>query len=662
MLHKQITKKLAALFCGSFMLLNVAQSQVFDFTVSNYTWDNTPVNYQPDTADKAYPMVYLLMSKNNVYSYNELKKGYEQFFVSHTIVYLNEDKAVEDNNKVYIPVYQSQSLVSIDVRVIDKGKVTYEANAKDFIKVEEDGKEYNMIALKGLAKGQVVEKIVKTRLDFDLNGEDYFQFDYPVKKAHFLLISPKELEFRCKSYNGFAPIKDSINDGLSYSYATSTNVAAVNEDEKYAYLSANKMRVEYTYYQNRESLKKYAKWPELGRMYFDQVYNGYDKNQKELDKLLSKIGVDKLKTDEEKFFAIENYLKTNISIEKTAQSTGDLSAEIKRKYTTPYSFNLIMAQCLRKSGITFEMVLTCSREYKKFDADFDSWSYLKALLFYLPSTATYIDPQEPLKRAGSIDPTYLGQKGLFIKFIQIGDAVSAVANVKQIAAPASSSNIDREVYTATLNGEMDKMTIDYHREMNNYADQNLRALYYIFTDDKKKELVEGFVKGMAADATVSDIKVENYNMTNISELKKPFTINAKVSSGHYIESAGDKYLIKMGELIGQQVEMYQEKPRQFGIDIPYTHHYHRTLVLNIPAGYKVKGADKFNINLAYNNESGKPSYGFTSSYKIEGGKLTVECNEYYNDITYPLSVFATYQKVINAAADFNKISVLLEKE
>ena len=46
----------------------------------------------------------------------------------------------------------------------------------------------------------------------------------------------------------------------------------------------------------------------------------------------------------------------------------------------------------------------------------------------------------------------------------------------------------------------------------------------------------------------------------------PLIVNAKISSTSYMERAGQKYIFKIGELIGPQAEMYQENERKFDVE------------------------------------------------------------------------------------------------
>jgi len=63
----------------------------------------------------------------------------------------------------------------------------------------------------------------------------------------------------------------------------------------------------------------------------------------------------------------------------------------------------------------------------------------------------------------------------------------------------------------------------------------------------------------------------------------------------------------------------------------------------------------------YTNEEGKVILSFKSSYTIEGNKVKVIIEEFYKQTQYPAEIFNEYRSVVNAAADFEKISLIFEK-
>jgi hypothetical protein len=60
--------------------------------------------------------------------------------------------------------------------------------------------------------------------------------------------------------------------------------------------------------------------------------------------------------------------------------------------------------------------------------------------------------------------------------------------------------------------------------------------------------------------------------------------------------------------------------------------------------------------------NGKTEAHFESSYKQNDNVVTVTNTESYHAINYPLNIFDSYKAVINAAADFNKITLILSKQ
>jgi hypothetical protein len=83
--------------------------------------------------------------------------------------------------------------------------------------------------------------------------------------------------------------------------------------------------------------------------------------------------------------------------------------------------------------------------------------------------------------------------------------------------------------------------------------------------------------------------------------------------------------------------------------------------IHLPSGYQVKNADDLLIDIAYADEDDVP-FSFKSEYRIADNVLTISIEEFYKEIYAPLSRYEDFRKVVNAAADFNKITLVLEKK
>ena len=141
---------------------------------------------------------------------------------------------------------------------------------------------------------------------------------------------------------------------------------------------------------------------------------------------------------------------------------------------------------------------------------------------------------------------------------------------------------------------------------------------------------------------------------------KPLILHTKTKSGELIERAGNKLLLKIGMAIGPQVEMYQEKPRQEPVNMPFGHIEERKIDFVIPDGYTISNPNDLKISQTY-TDNGEQTMGFVCSYEIKGNILSVHIVEQYHHEFYPMDQFAPFRKIINSSADFNKVVLVLEK-
>ncbi len=108
------------------------------------------------------------------------------------------------------------------------------------------------------------------------------------------------------------------------------------------------------------------------------------------------------------------------------------------------------------------------------------------------------------------------------------------------------------------------------------------------------------------------------------------------------------------------MELYQENKRTLPVEIDFPHSYTRKIILILPKGATVKNLEKLVMDFK-TNINGKSEAGFKSSFEKKGDEITIDNTEYYNIVNYPLDKFDEYKGVINAAADFNKIVVIINK-
>ena len=581
----------------------------------------------------------------------------EMFYSRHVRVHINEQSMVEAYNKIYIPVNAPEDLLTLHARTLTKDGKSYDLQKSDMKLVTEEGQSFMILAIEGLEKDAELEYFFTTHENVRVFFSERLQSHAFSRQLKLDIISPDFLVFEARVYNGAATISDSTASKKRWLTITSGPVTPLDNEEKYNFYAANVMRVEFKLVQNRNTnSNRLNTWDDAGGRYYE-VYHEFDKTDaKEVDKLISRLGL-KSGTPEEKVKKIERFMKSNVMVNEHDEEE-NIRLMLSRKYGSAAQVVKTYVALFEKLDIPYEMVVTCDRSKRKFDPDFDTWSFLDETVFFFPFSGKYMDPGNIFFRYGWIPALYTENYGLFIRNVKIGDAVSGVSTVKKIEGTKPELHFDNMIADIRLSNDGDKALIDIDREMAGYADNNLRAIYFYSNEEDKKKIAEEFLKSCGGEgAELKSSSAENFNM-NSDEYDKPFVMKATLESPGIIEKAGNTILVAIGQVIGQQVEMYQDHARQNPIDQEFPHTYKRVLKFYIPDGYTAKGLEKLKMNIIGEDKS---QMGFTSDYTLEGNLLTVTVNEYYTVTHLPASAYDPFRRVINAAADFNKLKVILEK-
>jgi hypothetical protein len=208
--------------------------------------------------------------------------------------------------------------------------------------------------------------------------------------------------------------------------------------------------------------------------------------------------------------------------------------------------------------------------------------------------------------------------------------------------------------------------IDATYSFTGYTATGLREAIALQPKTKINELVEKMLPlaekpDDIVNYTIKNEKFENYNKN------KPLEMHASINAPQLTEQAGPDYLFKLGDVIGDQGELYTETERKLPVDIDYPFYLNRTITINIPKGYKIKNPEAIKLHADYVDANLKPVISFTSDYTLKtdkklGDKLIVNISEFYLQVHYPASDYEIYRKVFNTSADFNKVSLILEKK
>jgi hypothetical protein len=166
------------------------------------------------------------------------------------------------------------------------------------------------------------------------------------------------------------------------------------------------------------------------------------------------------------------------------------------------------------------------------------------------------------------------------------------------------------------------------------------------------------------DMGTQNITIRSYSVQNDRPEDiciKPFIWNVNLTANALLEMAGEDIIFKVGETIGEQSQLYQINERTLPVYVGNLHNYFRQIEFKIPEGYSVSNLENLKMNVEMVRD-GKVSCCFRSDYTLEGDVLKIRSIEYYSDMEYPKKEFEAFRDVINAAADFNKKTILITRK
>lgn len=625
-----------------------------------YNWETNP-SYNIEESDK--DMVAIKDKIVTEFYFED--QNLTEYYLEHKILWLNSDDRIEEYNKIYLAFSNKTSLKVSKARVIKKTGEIIELDESKILSAEneETGRKYNYFALEGLQKGSIVEYyyVIKRRPTYQGARVD-IQNDYNKKAVEFDLYAPSNLLFTFKSFNLNSTVtKDETSTEKMHWQLAIKDVVGIDKEEQSPYRAALGY-VMYKLHQNTANNIIITSYNEVAQNLFAFYYPEYNEEE---TKLINKFAKNiKLNNDDEneekKARIIDLYIKENIYIsDNDSENLKNLSNVINTKTANETGIVKLYVALFKKFNITHEMVLTSNRTKLKFDREFEATNFLQEFLFYFPASKKYLSPSKFGTRFGFPPPYYMDNYGLFVTGYNINGKRKAFSEVKYIEGIPASSSTDEMVINVYFNKEdFSQNTITLERKLNGYYAMNIQPFMNLIPANRKNEVIdETFAQNTDKNAKVLKRVLINEDPSLFGV--KPFVVKFDISSEYFVEKAGNKYLFKLGDLIGPQMEMYQEKKRILPLEAEFNRSYYRTIKIHIPEGYKISNLDDITIKNSY-TAKGKELFIFDSYYTLDGNILTVTADEHYRESIVAPEIFEAYRTVINSAADFNKVTLILE--
>jgi len=632
---------------------SIAQTVPF---YESYNWEITP-SYQIEKSDNDMVAIKDKVVTEFIFEDENLI----EYYLEHKVLWLNSDDRIEKYTKFYLPIANDASQVVINVRIIKKTGEIIVLDKSRILRSEDDetGRDFNYFSIDDVEKGSIIEYyyVIKRRPKFQGAMVD-IESDYDKQTVEFDLYAPSNLRFSFKSFNLETTVKkiESFKEKTHWKFLAK-DIKAVNKEDKAPYNAAIGF-IMYKLHENTANNAIITSYNNVAQNLFDFYYSTYSELEKKLiHKFAKNFKFDDGLKDENKARIIDLFIKENIYISEN--DSENLTNVLKTKTANETGVIKLYIALFEKFDVTHEMVLTSNRLQLKFDKDFEATNFLQEFLFYFPASKKYLSPSKFGTRFGFPPPYFMNNFGLFVTGYDINGKRKAFSEVKFIEGIPASLSSDEMLIEVNFNTkDLTKNTIALERKLNGYYAMNLHPFMNLIQPNRINEVIDQyFVQNSDKNAKV--LKREFINEDPSLFGVKPFVVKFDISSDYFVEKKGDKYLFKLGDLIGPQMEMQQEKKRILPLEAEFNRSYYRTIKIHIPEGYQISNLEDIIIKNSYTTKD-KELFIFDSYYTLEGNVLTVTADEHYRETFVAPEIFEAYRTVINSAADFNKVTLVLE--
>ena len=626
----------------------------------DYDWQAEPSFHQLSSQYERQSAVIIQDYRIMEYQIAGADRAYSYYTV-HKIIRLNDDHAIEKFNKVYIPMAGGRKLVSLSARVIQPNGLVIDLNQGNVKELEnaEGYGNFKIFAAEGLEKGSELEYIYTLQGNAIPFGRETFQGEEPILQASMILIYPKHLHFSSKTYHRLpGALQKHLDNERSQLVMEAENIPALPEEE-YAAYQASLKRMDYRLEGNGSAYSLYG-WNKVADQLLDYVYD--IKGGAKLNRFINKLKQTQL-SEEQKVVYVEQYIKAHYTLKKgSSEEYSNLKQVVSNKFANDLGMARLYLYCWRALGIQRpHLVFTTNRHNNLIDPQYPMISDLNRVLFYFPQFDKYLVPDQTAYRLGPAPGEMISNQGLFVEYNDVLKCNRIGYHLAQITGADYTQNQTGVRAQITFSDDLSAPDVKQENFYHGYRAVMYRGLFNNIPVEKREEVIKKSVMSALDDVQIEELTLENESLKTSADWSVPFVINTHYQTATLVEKAGPDYILQLGKVIGKQSELYQEEERKSDIWIPSPVSHQHTLTVQVPDGYDLQGLASLLMDRKVEID-GEIAMQFRSHYEYEDNVLTVYVDETYRVMSLPREYYPAFREVINAAADFNKVALVLKQK
>ncbi len=632
-------------------LLIVVSVNSFSQSYLNINWDNKIGDLK--TSDNDLQGIF----SNHYVEYFNSKFSDEVYIYETHHMKTKINKITDDsNNEIFISKINVSEIVDVKSKIInDDTTATYGfEEMKKMINKSTSSENYNYYKIPGIKEQDIVEVIYTVKRDFNFNGNKIIEESYPILSSKFILIE-NNFKSNIKIYNSFNSfVEDTLIDGKKSKLINFKNLDATS-NEQYSTPIANKIKVSYQCYENREDVSQTEYWNNLVQN-LRELFFPSSINPIAID-LFNEIQKNNISIPENEISIsnkIDEYIKNNFIIsDNDDPNLNEISYIFDNKISNDFSIIQVYTNLLKAAKVDYEVAISCNRYFLKFDPELFDPNQLREFIIYLPNSEKYISPNRIEYRISEAPDDLLGNYGVFIDknldyyFSEITQSDKNFSEIKKKIEISIPKNLK-------------KLKIKESRSFSGYWAIMNRNYVSLSENEETDFLIDYFTINGLNNKKVTNYSIKNFDISNNS-YNTPLKINSSITTTELVEEINGLVYVKVGKVIGLQSNLFDDKRRINEIEINFPNSYEYEIEIEIPKGYRVSDYSELNKSKEFISVDGSISAKFNSKASLNNNKIYIIIKEFYKNLRYDKGRYQEFREVINAAAKFYESSLTLEE-
>ncbi len=632
-------------------LLIVLSVNSFSQTYLNINWDDKTGDLKTSNHD-----LQGIFSNHYVEYFNSKFSDEVYIYETHHMKTKINKITDDSNNDIFISKINVSEIVDIKSKIInDDTTATYGfEEMKKMIDKSTSSENYNYYKIPGIKEQDIVEVIYTVKRDFNFNGNKIIEESYPILSSKFILIE-NDFKSNIKIYNSFNSfVDDTLIDGKKSKIINFKNLDATS-NEQYSTPIANKIKVSYQCYENREDVSQTEYWNNLVQN-LRELFFPSSINPIAID-LFNEIQKNNISIPENEISIsnkIDEYIKNNFIIsDDDDPNLNEISYIFDNKISNDFSIIQVYTNLLKAAKIDYEVAISCNRYFLKFDPELFDPNQLREFVIYLPNSEKYISPNRIEYRVSEAPDDLLGNYGVFIDknldyyFSEITQSDKNFSEIKKKIEISIPKNLK-------------KLKIKENRSFSGYWAIMNRNYVSLSENEETDFLIDYFTINGLENKKVTNYNIKNFDISNNS-YNTPLRINSTITTTELVEEVDGLVYLKVGKVIGLQSNLFDDNKRINEIEINFPNSYEYQIEVEIPKGYRVSDYSELNKAKEFISVDGSISAKFNSKATLNNNKINIVINEFYKNLRYDKGRYQEFREVINAAAKFYESTVILEE-